>query len=84
VFASAKTFCALTALYGVSSASELRKETCRPRCSLRAPTFRNHPVENCASFGQPLVMTNPTLGSGRIFPIAEELIACDPREFPDH
>ena len=26
----------------------------------------------------------PVLGSGRIFPVAEELIACDVRDFPDH
>jgi hypothetical protein len=26
----------------------------------------------------------PILGSGRIFPIAEELIACDQRDFPEH
>jgi phage terminase large subunit-like protein len=26
----------------------------------------------------------PTLGSGRIFPVAEETIACEPRDFPRH
>jgi phage terminase large subunit-like protein len=26
----------------------------------------------------------PILGSGRIFPISEDLLKCEPREFPDH
>jgi hypothetical protein len=42
------------ALYGINSASELRKDTVARRVRYPAPVLPNEPVEDCASFGQAL------------------------------
>jgi len=41
-------------LHGVNGASELRKDTVARRVCYAAPVFANEPVEDRASFGQPL------------------------------
>src|SRR5438034_591823 len=43
-----------SALHGVNGAPELRKHTVARRVRYAAPVVPNEPVENCASFCQPL------------------------------